>query len=68
MGHAISDDLAGRASDYPDRVAFIDADEPHAGREIAAAVDDGYAVALTSFDGRERILTEQTRGCLSCGR
>lgn len=67
MEHPISDDLAGRESHCPDRVAFIDADEPHAGREVAAAVDHGYAVVLTSLDGRERILTEQVRRLPSCG-
>jgi hypothetical protein len=59
MDRAIADDLAGRESHYPERVAFIDADEPHAGREITAALDDGYAIVLVSPDGRERILAEQ---------
>ena len=55
--HATADDLAGTGSRYPDRVAFIDAGEPRAGREIVAALDDDYAVVLVSDDGRERILT-----------
>lgn len=59
MHCAIADDLAGRESHYPERVAFIDAEEPNAGRETTAALDDGYAVVLVSPDGRERILTEQ---------
>lgn len=67
MKYAISDDLAGRETHYPDRAAFIDADEPHAGREVAAAIDGGYAVVLTSLDGRRRILTEPARGYPSCG-
>lgn len=57
MVRAIADDLAGTDSRYPDRVAFIDVDEPRAGREIVAAFDDDYAVVLVSDDGRERVLT-----------
>lgn len=59
MDRAIADDLAGADSRYPERVAFIDADEPRAGHEITAALDNGYAVVLVSPDGREHILTEQ---------
>jgi sirohydrochlorin ferrochelatase len=66
MARAIADDLAGRALRYPDRVAFIDADEPRAGREIAVAIDRGYVVVLASADGREHILTAQALGCPSC--
>lgn len=54
---AIADDLAGTNSRHPDRVAFIDADEPRAGREIVAALDDDYAVVLVADDCRERVLT-----------
>lgn len=57
LDRAIANDLAGRPSRYPERTAFIDADEPHAGREITAALDRGYAVVLVSADGREHILT-----------
>lgn len=57
LDRAIADDLAGIDSGYPDRVAFIDTDEPRAGREIVAALDDGYAVVLVSDDGRKRIPT-----------
>lgn len=57
LDRAIADDLADTNPRYPDRVAFIDADEPRAGREIVAALDDDYAVVLVSDDGRERILT-----------
>jgi hypothetical protein len=59
MDRAIADDLAGGSARYPERTAFIDADEPHAGREITAALDRGYAVVLVSADGREHILTAQ---------
>lgn len=57
LARAIADDLAGTDSHHPDRVAFIDADEPRAGREIVAAFDDDYAVVLVYDDGRERVLT-----------
>jgi len=60
MDRAIAHDLAGGSSRYPERTAFIDAEEPHAGREITAALDNGYAVVLVSADGREHILTAQT--------
>lgn len=56
---AIADDLAGTNSRCPDRVAFIDADEPRAGREIVAAFDGDSAVVLVSDNGRERVLTER---------
>jgi len=59
LDRAIASDLAGQPSRYPDRTAFIDADEPRAGREITAALDRGYAVVLVSADGREHILTAQ---------
>jgi hypothetical protein len=55
MDRAIADDLAGVASRYPERVAFVDADEPHAGREIIAALDKGYAVILVEPDGHEHL-------------
>ena len=41
---------------YPDRAAFIDADQPHAGREIARAAANGRAVVLCSADGEQQIL------------
>jgi len=59
MDRAIAQDLAGGPSRYPERTAFVDADEPRAGREITAALDRGYAVVLVSADGREHILTAQ---------
>lgn len=59
LDRAIATDLAGQPPRYPERTAFIDADQPHAGREITAALDRGYAVVLVSADGREHILTAQ---------
>ncbi len=56
---AIETAIAGDSS-YPERAAFVDADSPHAGREIARALDDGYAVVLVSADERERIITAKT--------
>lgn len=47
-------------SPYPEHAAFVDADSPHAGHEIARALDEGYAVVLVSADGRERIITAKT--------
>lgn len=41
---------------YPDRAAFIDADQPHAGQEIARAATDGRAVVLCSADGTRQVL------------
>jgi hypothetical protein len=38
----------------------VDADSPHAGHEIARALDEGYAVVLVSPDGRERVITAKT--------
>jgi hypothetical protein len=45
---------SGGSSRYPERTAFIDAGEPHAGREITAALDRGYAVVLISAGGHEQ--------------
>ena len=47
------------SSPYPDCAAFVDADSPHAGREIARALDEDYAVVLVSADGRERVITAE---------
>lgn len=44
-------------SPYPEHAAFVNADSPHAGREITRSLDEGYAVVLVSADGRERIIT-----------
>jgi hypothetical protein len=43
-------------SPYPDRAAFIDADEPYAGAEIRRAADEGRAVVLVAADGSTRTL------------
>jgi hypothetical protein len=59
MDRAIDRAIEGN-SPHPERAAFVDADSPHAGHEIAQALDDGYAVVLVSADGRERIFTATT--------
>ena len=43
-------------SPYPERAAFIDADEPSLGTEIRRAADEDRAVVLVSADGSTRIL------------
>ena len=58
MDRAIDLAIEGN-SPYPSHAAFVDADSSEAGREIARAFDDGWAVVLVSADGRERILTER---------
>ena len=52
---AVDQALAGDSS-YPDRAAFIDADRPDAGHEIARAAADGRAVVLCSADGTRQLL------------
>jgi hypothetical protein len=47
-------------SPYPEHAAFVNADSPHAGREITRALDEGFAVVLVSADGRERVITAKT--------
>ena len=64
MDRAIDQAIEGN-SRYPERAAFVDADSPQAGREIANALDDGYAVALVSSDGRERLITAKTLAAAS---
>jgi hypothetical protein len=59
MDRAIEQAIDG-SSAYPERAAFVNADSPHAGREITRALDDGYAVVLVSADGRERLITAKT--------
>jgi predicted dehydrogenase len=56
MDRAIDMAIEGN-SPYPEHAAFVDADSPHAGHEIARALDEGYTVVLVSADGRERIMT-----------
>jgi hypothetical protein len=49
-------------SPYPEKSAFIDADEPSVGAEIRRAVDEGRAVVLVAADGSTRtLLPELTR-------
>ncbi len=43
-------------SPYPEKAAFVDADEPYIGAEIRRAADEGRAVVLVSADGSTRIL------------
>ena len=64
MDRAIDQAIEGN-SRYPERAAFVDADSPQAGREIANALDDGYAVVLVSSDGRERLVTAKTLAAAS---
>jgi hypothetical protein len=64
MDRAIDGAIEG-SSPYPERAAFVNADSPHAGREITNALDDGYAVVLVSADGRERLITAKTLAAAS---
>jgi hypothetical protein len=43
-------------SPYPEKAAFIDADEPSVGVAIKRAIDEDRAVVLVSADGSTRIL------------
>jgi hypothetical protein len=43
-------------SPYPDKAAFVDADEPYVGAEISRAADEGRAVVLVAADGSTRTL------------
>lgn len=43
-------------SPYPEKAAFIDADEPYASAEIRRAADEGRAVVLVYADGSIRTL------------
>lgn len=43
-------------SPYPEKAAFIDADEPYASAEIRRATDEGRAVVLVYADGSVRTL------------
>jgi hypothetical protein len=55
MGEAIELAIDER-SPYPERAAFIDADEPSAGAEIRRAADEGRAIVLVAADGSTRML------------
>ena len=59
MNRAIDLAIEGN-SPYPENAAFVNADSPHAGHEMARALDEGYAVVLVYSDGRERIVTAKT--------
>ncbi len=43
-------------SPYPEKSAFVDADEPYVGIEIRRAADEGRAVVLVAADGSTRTL------------
>ena len=44
-------------SPYPERAAFVDADDSHAGLEIKQYADQGTPVVLVAADGSSRVLT-----------
>jgi hypothetical protein len=43
-------------SPYPEKAAFLDADEPSVGSEIRRAADEGRAIVLVAADGSTRTL------------
>lgn len=43
-------------SPYPEKAAFVDADEPSVGAEIRRAADEGRAIVLVAADGSTRTL------------
>ena len=49
-------------SPYPEKAAFVDADEPYVGAEISRAAEEGRAVVLVAADG------STVRSCPSCPR
>jgi hypothetical protein len=55
MDEAIELTILGR-SPYPEKSAFIDADEPSVGAEIRRAADEGRAIVLVAADGSTRTL------------
>lgn len=55
MDEAIKLAIEGR-SPYPEKAAFIDADEPSTGQAVKKAVDEGRAVVLAYADGTTRVL------------
>lgn len=61
MEEAIELAIEGR-SPYPERAAFIDADEPTTGAAIKRALDEDMAIVLVSADGSARILHAQPVG------
>lgn len=58
MDEALDLAIKGR-SPYPEKAAFIDADEPGVGHAIERAADQGLSVVLVSADGSTRILNPQ---------
>ncbi len=55
MDEAITLAIDGR-SPYPERAAFVDADDACAGAAIKRAIDEERAVVLVSSDGSTNIL------------
>ncbi len=55
MDQAIELAIQGR-SPYPEKAAFLDADEPSVGAEIRRAADEGRAIVLVAADGSTRTL------------
>ena len=55
MKEAIELAIEGR-SPYPEKAAFLDAEEPSVGSEIRRAADEGRAVVLVAADGTTRTL------------
>jgi hypothetical protein len=47
-------------SPYPEKAAFVDADEPYIGAEIIRAADEGRAVVLVDPDGSTRTLLPES--------
>ena len=50
------DQAIEREAAYPDRAAFIDADGPDVGRQIAEARDEDRGVVLCYSDGKRLVL------------
>jgi hypothetical protein len=55
MNEAIDLAIEGH-SPYPERAAFLDADEPSVGHAIKRAADEGLSVVLVSADGSTHVL------------
>jgi hypothetical protein len=53
-------------SPYPEKAAFVDADEPHAGAELRRAADEGRAVVLVYADGDVRTLLPDLASPTAC--
>jgi hypothetical protein len=59
MDEAIDLAIEGQ-SPYPERAAFVDAEEATAGCEIKRFADEGTPVVLVAADGSARVLTPGT--------